>query len=183
MTTQDAGVILGTALGTVALAVGLWHAPPVVATQADKEQTKEARLDTGDVQVSVRLDKPQYRAGDKPVVVVTAVNRSGCARSTNVGLEMSSTRPPSYVSRSVALPRPIWSEPCMIALPAHQSRTLELPTNVAVEAGSVLRLVAKAGDKAAVFSASIVPDAKLVRPRLEPPRVSDSDRARVRKGA
>jgi len=156
MTANDVKVILGTALVTATTVVALWQVPTAVATQEQGGAAKNAAiLQAGDVQISVRMTKSEYKAGEKPVVLVTATSRADCERSVKLDMGMTSTRPTSPMARMVALPQSIWSTPCQIAVGAGQTKEIEFPTDVAVSAGNVLQLSARAGDSTVAVSAVV----------------------------
>ena len=76
-----------------------------------------------------------------------AVNAGDCAAQVPVTVTMTVAQAPSPFSRRLALPTKAWSAPCDDVLKPKETRMFDLPTGVAVQAGTMVSFVVTAGDK------------------------------------
>lgn len=155
MKKEDVKVIIGTALLTATLAVVLCRIPSAVATDEQARLPHTGVLTVGDSRVSLQFDKPGYMPGDKPSVVISAVGGADCKSPVKVDMNMTTTTPPSEMSRMVRAPANIWSDSCFIAVAPNETKRIVLLTDVAVTPGHVLALTAKAGGNTARLSCPV----------------------------
>ncbi len=90
------------------------------------------------VEFSLTTDKKSYEAGDKPVIKLKVVNTTNAPVSVRPKLSMNVTRIMSMMSRMEPMPVSKWTNDCAITLKPKETRTIELPTKVAMEAGSLV---------------------------------------------
>jgi len=145
---ENSLVIVVTALVTMAVAVALWTCVPGATAAGPNGPAKVRTLDVEGVALTLQLDKAAYKAGEKPIVTLRAVNTRDRATNVQAVVVMSSMSPASMVSRSMPAPAAVWSTPCRIALGPNETRTIELPTKTALPAGSLTSFVIHAGGNA-----------------------------------
>ena len=156
MNWNDVGVILGTAVLAMVIGVVLWQMPAAKATEGRTPARQPGKITINGTQLTLAFDKASYNQADEPVIVLTATGAGDCEQTVN--LNLTSTRPSSPLSRMVALPKSIWAAPCSITLKSGEKKRVELPTEVAVEAGHTLTLAATAGELRTMVSAVVAAD-------------------------
>ncbi len=138
MKAKDLLVIGCTALVT-ALAGG-WILQPAKTANAVPKQAAILRaapavLENNGIKLSLKADRQDYKAGDKPVMTLTAVNTSSQPKSVEVKVRMLASSPASKYARMVSLPTENWTDTLLVALKANERKTLVLPTDAKLSAG------------------------------------------------
>jgi len=156
----DLLVIAVTAFVTTVAAVSLWEATPkaIAAEQTTKETLKAPpALEIGSVRLTLDLDRTAHKAGETPVVTLTAVNTRDRASKLKVVVGMTTVQPASPMARMMPRPTQVWSHSCKVKLKPRQTRTFELPTGVALKAGNVVAFSLRAGRESITAARFSVP--------------------------
>ena len=168
MKTQDILAILGVAAATMAFTIGLTAPGQVDAVdQAPPAEAKkitpiigQPTLKIADLQIGLKMDKANYAAGDKPVVMLATSNPTDRRIETNVWIGMTSASPESMFSRALTLPTYIWSKNVPVVLEPGESKQLEFAVEKELVAGHSVSVTMSDTDQKAAFAKLLSPAPK-----------------------
>ena len=138
MRVKDILAVLGVAAATTAFTVGLLGPGRVAATstvEGIKPVIAQPKLTVDGCVLSLETDKPVYKAGEAPRLQVKATNPTDQPVETTIWINMSASSPASPLSRMVVLPKPLWTEKCLVSLKPGQTMTVPLDTQTKLPAG------------------------------------------------
>jgi len=143
MKVKDILAVLGVAAATTAFTVGLLGPGRVAATgtvEGIKPLIAQPKLTVGGCVFSLETDKPAYKAGEVPTLQVKATNPTDKPIEPTIWISMSASSPASPLSRMVVLPKPLWTEKCLVSLKPGQTKTVSLDTKTKLPAGESVSL-------------------------------------------
>ena len=138
MKVKDILAVLGVAAATTAFTVVLLGPQRVGATgkvEGIKPTIAQPKLTTGKCVFSLKTDKPSYQADEMPVFQIQATNPTEKPVETAVWVSMSSSSPASMLSRVMVLPKPLWTEKCLVKLKPGETKTISLASKTKLPAG------------------------------------------------
>ena len=138
MRVKDILAVLGVAAATVAFTVVLLGPRRVGATgkaEGIKPTIAQPELTTQKCVFTLKTDKPSYEAGEMPVLEVKASNPTDEPAEAAVWISMSSSGPALMISRVMVLPKPLWTEKCLVKLNPGETKTVTLATKTKLPAG------------------------------------------------
>lgn len=94
---------------------------------------------------ALKTGKPEYQPGESPVVEIEAKNPTDATVEATVWLSLLAAKVPSPMSRTLALPRSVWSKPYTVRLNAGETTTATLATDVKLAANQTVTVTI--GDK------------------------------------
>lgn len=176
MRKRDAFVVIGVAVATMAVALMLWSALPMAnATSERVNVTKVATpvLEANGVRLTLTLDRKTYAEGDTPVLTIKAENTQESPVTVEAMVTLMTMQLASPMFRRMPMPTKRWSHPCKIALGPRETKSIELPTAVALKAGTSGWFTLVAGGKTIVAGRFAVPGkllkaASTARPAQQP---------------
>ncbi len=138
MKRQNVLVMLGTAAVTAALTVMLLAPRGVGAGDAVpkiKAVIAQPHFTSQGCVFSLKTDKAEYGAGDRPVVEIKTSNPSDRSAVAAVWINISATAPMSPLSRMLPIPQMLWSQRCVVSLAPGETRTLSVTSEAKLPAG------------------------------------------------
>jgi len=152
MRKKDWLVVAGTALVTVAATVALCRGiPDAIAVEQGEVKAPIPVLGVDGVKLSLALTlkagQTSCKSGEKPKVTLRAVNEQSDPVTLDVTVAMTTMQPASPFSRMMPMPAQVWSKECEVELGSLASKTIDLPTSIAVQAGQTVAFMIKVGDK------------------------------------
>ena len=138
MKVKDILAVLGVAAATVVFTVVLLGPQRVGATgkaEGIKPTIAQPKLTAQKCVFTLKTDKPSYEAGEMPVLQVKAANPTGEPVEAAVWISMSSSSPASMISRVMVLPKPLWTEKCLVKLKPGETKTVTLATEAKLPPG------------------------------------------------
>ena len=115
-------------------------------------------LKSGRVECTLTLKNREYKAGDKPVLLLTATNNGKEAEEIAATVRLMRMRAMSAFARSMPRPENIWTNPYMISLSPNQTETIEVAASVTLEKGNQYLFQMKAGESEIVAAQIELPD-------------------------
>ena len=115
------------------------EAPPIKPKIAQPEFTSHGCV------FALKTGKPEYQPGESPVVEIEANNPTDAAVEATVWLSLLAADVPSPLSRTLAMPRPVWSKPYTVRLKAGETTTAKLATDVQLAANQ--NVIVTVGDQ------------------------------------
>ncbi|MFP4056257.1 MAG: hypothetical protein ACLF0G_05245 [Candidatus Brocadiia bacterium] len=155
-------VVAATALATCLGALALWGSVGrAVATEQDGPQARRPLLMADGVRLSLTPHQTTYQPGERPVLDLVAENTTPSPATVSVTVRMRVTELSSMVSRRLPAPSEGqgWQTTCHLALGPMETKTIVLPADVALKAGSVASLVVQVGEQAVAAGQLSVPRA------------------------
>ena len=146
MKIRDVMVMAGVAIVATAVAIALW--PTMPAALADSEDKPQPpAMEVQGVVLTIQTDEASCKAGDRPVVRVTARNPSDKPADVDATVVMTTTAPASPFARMLPMPTKVWSHACKVTLAPNETRTFELEPDVAVAEKKVVSFSLQSGGK------------------------------------
>ena len=149
--------VLGSAAATAALTLTL--AVPRVESVAEagpaiKPVIARPQLTSQRCTFVLKTDKETYEAGESPVVEVTASNLTERRVQATVWVSLSATAPLSRLSRTLAMPRPLWTQDLAFDLGPGETKSMRATCKTPLPAGQDVRIVLS-DKKDAVLATSV----------------------------
>jgi hypothetical protein len=137
MKRQGVLIVLLTAAATTAFTVMLFAPGRLGAGDAPKIKAMipQPRFESQGCVFTLKTDKAEYEAGDIPVVDVKASNPTDTAQEATVWINILASGPESPMSRTISIPRVIWSHPHVVWLQPGEDKTLSLASDAKLPAG------------------------------------------------
>ena len=158
MRLQGAYVVLATAAVTAVFTVSLLAPNGVGAVDAAatiKPLIPQPRLESQGCGFVLKTDKPDYEAGDRPSIEVTASNPAdGKAVATKVWVNISARAPESLQSRMLPIPETLWSHPYVFDLKPGASKALTIRSDIKLPAGKVIS-ISITGNEQTILATSV----------------------------
>ena len=142
MKRQDLTTVAAIAVGTAVLTVlTFWTGPLEAGGEPDANGAKYVRPKLACAGVEMTLATPDgvaFKAGEKPVLELTAVNTTSQPAELSVDVAMSAMAPTDALSRTPAIPARVWHCDQSIALKPRETRVFTLATGVALPANRLI---------------------------------------------
>jgi hypothetical protein len=168
---QDVSLVAATAVLAIVLAgplLGSGTADAVDEAVAPTAPAAVPVLDADGFRLSLTLDKETYEPGQTPVVSFRAVRTGEEAAELKARVLVRSLRAELFRSRMPRLPDDVFDAPVGLRLEPGETKTLELPTKVALKPGTENTFEIVLGDKRIVgrYVHLPFPEGEPRRPRL-----------------
>ncbi len=159
MKIQDIMAILGVAAATMAFT--LVFAGPEQVDAVDQEANAATRitpiisqptLTIAGLEIKLAMDKPDYAAGDKPVVTIETTNPTDKRVETNLWVGMTSSSLLSRMSRAPTMPNYLWSESIPLTLEPGETKQFQFTTEKELVAGNTVSVTMSNTDQKAAFA-------------------------------
>jgi len=148
---QDVSVVAGTAAATALAILTLSWAGRATAKDGRQQEIQWPVLRGNGAEITLSTDQASYKLGEQPIVRLVVVNPTGAAVSLEPVVRMLVRQPSSFVSRVALGPQAAWQHKAPLTLGAGERKTLSIPTNVKVAAGTTVYFQLQV-DKAAVVT-------------------------------
>lgn len=140
MKTQNLTTIASVALTTAVLTVLLGGAGPMEAGSENlAAKIADPKLVVQGVEFTLTADR-EFRAGDEPTLQLKAVNTTARPVTTHVEIVLTSTAPEDRMSRMVVMPSLLNRLPQILALNAHETKTITVATQTKLPAGKLVAI-------------------------------------------
>jgi hypothetical protein len=113
--------------------------------ESGKPLVAQPVLKAGSLELSVSGVKALYKAGEIPALELQAINKGTSTIDATATLTLMITAPSSPMSRVLPIPMQAWRKECPLSVAAGQTKTIALPTNVALASGKSGYFVIKSG--------------------------------------
>ncbi len=130
---EVAGVAAVTMVFTL-VAFGPWNAGISDETRGIKPRILQPHFTSQGCQFGLKTGKPEYQAGESPVIELSAANPAGKAAQATVWVNVLAAEVPSPMLRTLAMPRPVWSKPWCVGLKPGETKTTRLVADVKLAA-------------------------------------------------
>jgi hypothetical protein len=164
MTRKDIAVASLVALGTMTLALSVFRLVRPAGAVGEEKARPTPVLKKDGVKMTLTLKKTDYKAGEKPEMVLDAVNTTANAVKVDATVLISEESKPEPMLRRPPISRNTWSKPCQIALNGGETKRIDLTPDVAAQAGRTLTFTISCGDQRMVVASLSVPDAEISAP-------------------
>ncbi len=158
MRLQGTYVVLATAAVTTVFTVSLLAPNGVGAVDAAatiKPLIPQPRLESQGCGFVLKTDKPDYEAGDRPSIEVTASNPAdGKDVTTTVWVNISARAPASPMARLLPTPETLWSHPYAFELKPGASKALTINSDAKLPAGKVIS-ISITGEQQTILATSV----------------------------
>jgi hypothetical protein len=164
MKAKDILGILGVAAATTAFTVVLLGPAQLAATdnpQAITPRILQPTLLTQGCVLALKTDKAVYKPGEMPVLRIEATNPTSRPVETTVWPGISASTPPSPMARTLAPPKQLWSEKCIVKLDPGKTMTVTLPTNAKLPEGAQVSITISDKDLTVLARAFSTPNTAL----------------------
>ena len=108
-------------------------------------------------ELRLRTVAETYQAGEKIELVLEAVNTTDKPVTLDAKASMAAAAPASRMSRMMILPKSIWEDACPLTLAPGETKTVNLPTEVAAPAGKAVSYSLTVGKTGQTFGSFTVP--------------------------
>ena len=161
MRVKDILAILAVAAATTAFTVVLLGPGRVGATsqpEGIKPSIAQPKLEVGGCVFALKTDKASYRADEMPVFEIEATNTTDAPVEKTVWISMSSSSPPSPLSRVMVLPKPLSIEKYLVSLRHGETKTGRLASKAKLPAGQSVSITMSDKDLTVLARAFSVPN-------------------------
>jgi hypothetical protein len=137
MKSQNVLGVLGVAAATMAFTLtvfGPWSTGVSSDAKSIKPRVVQQKFTSHGCQFSLKTEKPEYRAGESPVVELTATNPTDKPVDTKVWVNLLVSDVPSPLSRVLAIPQPKWWNLWHVNLKPGETKTTKLTSDVKLAA-------------------------------------------------
>ena len=171
---KDLAVILGTAAMTALIAALLLAPETTVAKDEDGLALlvgEGAKLEAEGLTITVDAGEKVRAAGEKPVFTLKAVSTAKKTVCLDVDVELTSLGRNSFMSRSMPMPKKIWTQRVEAKVAPGKTREIEISADCVPDGNTVVSINLSVG-KTRVYAGGFGVKAKA--PAAEPPVVVQS---------
>lgn len=148
------GVAAATAVFTLVL-LGPWNVGASDEAAGIKPTILQPEFTSNGCVFTLKTDKPEYAAGETPVLEIQADNPSDKAVTATVWLSIMAADVPSPFARRMAFPQPIWSKPFAVDLKPGETTTTEITADIQLPANQ--NIMVTLGDAEQTLMATELP--------------------------
>lgn len=133
MRVQNVFGVLGVAAATMTftlMVLNPWNTGISEEAKGIQPRIAQPKFASHGCEFSLKTGKAEYKAGESPVVEVTAFNPTGKAVEATVWVSMLTGRVPSPMSRTLAIPTVSWSKSLCVSLKPGETKTTSVAADV-----------------------------------------------------
>jgi hypothetical protein len=137
MERQNVLGVLGVAGATMAFALvlfGPWSVGISDDAKCITPKVLSPRFAAHGCEFTVKTGRASYQAGESPTVEVTAANPTDKAVEATAWISIMAGRVPSPLSRTLAMPQPVWKKSWSVSLKPGETKTARFDTDVKLAA-------------------------------------------------
>ena len=181
MKRQDITTIVTAALGTATLTVATFLAGSTEAgNEAPTAVIAKPKFKAQGVEITMAPAGGRvFKAGDKPVFEITAVNTTDKPATLSTGVKMTASAPRDAVSRVAVAPEPLLAQVRQIELQPRETRVVKLSTDKSLPANSSIAVSFSEATRSQSITPKVAPSPSSTGTASTQPQARSSSRPGV----